>query len=141
MERVEGSRGVSPEIEVLKSRLPASLHKNVIISISMLGVDFFLMKVLSQNASDHQEDHLFTYKFNLHYPRFQFSWWLAFGVTVERSLFSEQGVSGKLRTHWKVLVTLPLMVQKSQGQPPGMVLKPCKYWDVNYQPQMVVWDS
>ena len=26
----------------------------------MLGVDFFLMKVLSQNASDHQEDHLFT---------------------------------------------------------------------------------
>ena len=27
---------------------------------------------------------------------------------------------------------LLLMVQKSQGQPPGMVLKPCKWWDFNY---------
>ena len=32
-----------------------------------------------------------------------------------------------------------LMVQKSQGQPPRMVLKPCKSWDFNYQPQLVSW--
>ena len=30
---------------------------------------------------------------------------------------------------WLVLL---LMVQKSQGQPPGMVLKPCKSWDIYY---------
>ena len=34
---------------------------------------------------------------------------------------------------------LLLMVQKSRSQPPGMVLKPCKEWDFNYQLPSLNW--
>ena len=30
---------------------------------------------------------------------------------------------------WIPYIEILLMVQKSQGQPPGMLLKPCKPWD------------
>ena len=35
------------------------------------------------------------------------------------------------------LLIILLMVQKSQGQPPGTYQKRCKWWDVHYQPQLV----
>ena len=44
-------------------------------------------------------------------------------------------VFGSVLTGMILQVYILLMVQKSQGQPPGMVLKPCKQWDM---PQLVI---